>query len=71
MTNRFITINGKNVRVIRTDVKVPMFQPFSGVQIFSKPCETRRYLKVQIDGVTIGRLFVSLREAAALIKKCY
>jgi hypothetical protein len=71
MTNRFITINNKNIRVIRTNVEVPMFQPFSGIQLLSKPCVSRKYLKVQIDGVTIGRLFVSLREAATLIKKCY
>jgi hypothetical protein len=69
MANRFITIDGTEVRIIRTDVPVPMRQPFTGVQFLRKPCEYRKYIKAKIDGVTIGVLFVSVREAAKYIRK--
>jgi hypothetical protein len=71
MSNRSITIDGTKVRIIRTDVPVPMFQPFTGVQFLRKPCEYRKYVKAKIDGVTVGVLFVSVREAAKYIRKHY
>jgi hypothetical protein len=66
MTHRIISIDGIDVRIIRT--ASPVMQRIPGMPFARKPCEYRKYIMAQIDGNTIGTLFVSVREAAKAIR---
>ena len=66
MSTRIISIDGKDIRIIRTNI--PVQQRIVGMPFARKPCEHRKYIKAQIDGFTIGTLFVSVREAAKAVR---
>jgi len=66
MSTRIISIDSIDVRIIRTSI--PVQRAVVGVPFARKPCAHRKYIQAQIDGHTIGTLFVSVREAAKAIK---
>jgi hypothetical protein len=69
MAKRIISINSQDICIIRTNI--PVQQRIVGMPFARKPCMHRKYIKAQINGHTIGTLFVSIKEAAKTIKSLY
>lgn len=66
MSKRIITINSIPVLIVRTSI--PVQTRVHGMPFLRAPCKHRKYIQAQIEGFTIGTLFVSVREAVKAVQ---
>jgi hypothetical protein len=66
MSKRLITIDGIPVLIIRTPI--PVQTRVHRMPFLRAPCKHRKYIQAQIEGFTIGTLFVSVREAVKAVQ---